>query len=694
MYLIVGCGLSGAVIAERLASESNQVLIIDKRKHVGGNCYDYVDLDTGIRLNKYGAHLFHTNNERVWNYVNRFSKWKRWEHSVLSYVDGQYVPVPVNITTVNKMCNENIQTETEMKNWMSQNQHGFREITNSEEMALSLVGEELYEKMFKNYTFKQWNKYPSELDKSVLERIPVRNNFDGRYFTDKYQALPEDGYTRMFENMLDNPNIEVRLGVDFFEFRKHNDMTKFEKIIYTGPIDTYFADSGFEKLEYRSIDFNIVKEKRTGFYQPNSVVNYPSLDCLHTRIVEYKHFLNQKSPDTIVVYETTNDVGEPYYPVPNKRNLQLYSKYQEMADKEKDVVFVGRLANYKYFNMDQAIDNALNVFLKIKYNNKVKRIEKSIPRTPTYKKKKLALMIRGHIRDAFSDDLLKTFIQKMKQNFDLDIFCHTWHESEAKISYRSLDRKNIKTITPGFIKEKLCINPKKIIIDNDSQIQLHGVLEGKLFSTALPIVAWKRMWYGMNSIVQNISIKEYQTIINIRWDLFRWSKKFRQNITIEKLIDICGKNMNGGEQNFLDKKSLFGIDNVFFGTPGFMKELCGRFHRDLDMLRNLYSCIRWQEISVFLEGVYTKYSCLQDDTKYGLYDIQNKKLYIRECNWSVARPGTINNLTSVTRQYVFLVKYGDVVETINGIDFYGKNIAIKNCNNLDQAKLLISKNEI
>lgn len=363
MYLIIGCGLTGVTIAERIANVLNEkVLIIEKRDHIGGNCYDYIDESTGVLMNKYGAHLFHTNNQRVFDYVNKFDKWDRWEHKVLSYVEDKFVSIPVNITTVNELCGTHLKTIDEMNEWLEKNQVKYDEIKNSEEMAKSRIGETLYNKLIRPYTYKQWNKYPEELNPSVLARIPIRNNFDTRYFSDKYQILPSKGYTHFFQKMLDNPMIEYRLNTDFFEFKKNNDMTKYKKIIYTGPIDTYFSDLGLEKLEYRSIHFDIQRHYNMNYFQPNSVVNYPETNVPFTRIVEYKHFLNQNTKHTVTVSEVTNDVGEPYYPVPNKKNLDLYEKYKKMADKEKNVYFVGRLANYKYFNMDQAIDNALNFF--------------------------------------------------------------------------------------------------------------------------------------------------------------------------------------------------------------------------------------------------------------------------------------------------------------------------------------------
>lgn len=363
--LIIGCGLSGAVIAERISSILNlQVIIIEKRDHIGGNCYDYIDQETGILLNKYGAHLFHTNNKQVWDYINQFDKWIRWEHKVIAYIDDKFVSIPVNITTINQLCNENIQTDKEMQIWLEKNQLKYDRITNSEEMAKSRIGEILYNKLIKDYTYKQWNKYPSELDKSVLERIPIYNNFDTRYFQDKYQALPHKGYTHFFEKLLNHKNIKIILNTDFIEYKKNNDLKQFKFIIFTGPIDVYFNQYNLNKLEYRSIDFNIQIIKDMNYFQPNSVVNYPSSEYPYTRIVEYKHFLNQKSKDTIIVSETTNDSGEPYYPIPNKKNLELYEKYKILAKEEEknNVYFIGRLANYKYFNMDQAILNSLDFF--------------------------------------------------------------------------------------------------------------------------------------------------------------------------------------------------------------------------------------------------------------------------------------------------------------------------------------------
>jgi UDP-galactopyranose mutase len=362
--IVIGAGLSGITIAEQFSSKLNKkILIIDKRNHIGGNCYDYIDKETGILINKYGAHLFHTNDEIVFEYINKFCNWKKWEHKVVGLIDNKYLPIPPNIKTVNELFNINIKNETEMNEWLSKQQIKYEQISNGEEMAKSRVGKILFDKIFKHYTYKQWNKYPHELLPEVLARIPVRNSFDDRYFSDKYQLLPEKGYTFFFESILklNKKNITVNLNTDFNDIKKY--ISNKQIIIYTGPIDAYFSDKGLPKLEYRSIDFHIFRKMNTQYYQPNSVVNYPSSEPKYTRCVEYKHFLNQQSKHTIFVKETTTNDGEPYYPVLNKKNINLYKKYQKMAENENENIhFIGRLASYKYFNMDQAIKNALDYF--------------------------------------------------------------------------------------------------------------------------------------------------------------------------------------------------------------------------------------------------------------------------------------------------------------------------------------------
>ncbi len=368
--LIVGAGISGLTLAERFASQKgSKVLVIDKRNHIGGNCYDYYN-DDGILISKYGAHLFHTKLDDVWEYVQKFSEFTPYQHKVLSSVDGKLVPIPVNITTVNTLFNLNIKNEQEMDEWLSQHQIKNDNPQNGEEAALARVGKVLYEKMFHNYTKKQWDKDPKELDPSVLNRIPVRNNFDDRYFSDPHQGQPKEGYTKLFEKMTDNPNITVQLDTDYFKIRES--LPSHTTLFYTGPIDQYFdfKYSVDEKLEYRSLKFDFETYDKE-FFQENSVINYPNNDYDYTRIVEYKYFTGQKHPKTTISKEYSVDympgVNDPYYPVPNPRNQEIFAKYQEEAKKleEKGIYFVGRLANYKYFNMDQAFKNALELFTSI-----------------------------------------------------------------------------------------------------------------------------------------------------------------------------------------------------------------------------------------------------------------------------------------------------------------------------------------
>jgi UDP-galactopyranose mutase len=362
--VIVGSGLSGSTIANLYAKEHKSVLLIDKREHVGGNVYDYIDPITNIRISKYGAHLFHTNDEEVWDYIQQFGKWQRWEHRVVADISGILVPIPANITTVNSLLNQNIQTEEEMKEFMKQECVSIENPKNSEEVAISRVGQRLYNQLFKDYTMKQWAKHPKELDPSVLSRIPVRTNFDPRYFNDKFQGLPIDGYTSIIESMIRSPYITLQLNTSWESIKENKEkgILNWTTLIFTGPIDTYFHSIGLPSLEYRSIKFDWTRIKTSGFYQPNSVVNYPSNSTEHTRCVEYKHFLHQTSDWTILSKETTCNLGEPYYPVPTQENRELYEKYKEFSIKEKNVHFLGRLANYKYFNMDQAVRNAIDYY--------------------------------------------------------------------------------------------------------------------------------------------------------------------------------------------------------------------------------------------------------------------------------------------------------------------------------------------
>jgi len=366
-YLIVGAGLSGCTLARQFSEAGHTVHIIEKRDHIGGNCYDERDRN-GILVNRYGAHLFHTNSERVWKFVQRFAEWIPYKHKVIGRIQDTFFPIPVNIDTVNILCNtpcntscnaqyKEIKTEDEMKAWLQTNTILNKNPQNSQEVALSRVGPVLYEKIFKDYTYKQWAKYPDELDPSVLERIPVRTDHNPYYFSDKFQALPKEGYTLFIQCMIDHPLITVSVNTEY----DHIERNKYDAIFYTGPIDLYFRQKNLPQLEYRSILFETEYLDQDQF-QSNSVVNYPSLDEPFTRIVEYKHFLNQIVPGkTTIVKEYTVADGDPYYPVPTQRNKDIYELYKAMAEKEDGVYFVGRLANYKYYNMDAAILNALEI---------------------------------------------------------------------------------------------------------------------------------------------------------------------------------------------------------------------------------------------------------------------------------------------------------------------------------------------
>src|ERR671921_324267 len=363
-WLIVGAGFAGSVLAERLASERNErVLVIDRRNHIGGNAYDRYD-DAGVLMHQYGPHIFHTNSQQIFDHLSAFTEWRSYEHRVLAEVDRMLVPIPINLDTVNKLYNLNLTSE-ELEGWFAARAEKVEEIRTSEDVVVSRVGRELYEKFFRGYTRKQWGVDPSELDKSVTSRVPTRTNTDDRYFGDSFQNMPLHGYTRMFENMLDHPNIKVMLNTDFEEVRNE---VQYDKLIYSGPIDEYF-DFRFGKLPYRSLQFRHETVDRENF-QPVAVVNYPSESVPYTRVTEYKHLTGQVNPRTSLTYEYPAADGDPYYPVPRSENAELYRKYQALADATPDVTFVGRLGTYRYYNMDQVVGQALALFNRIAESDK------------------------------------------------------------------------------------------------------------------------------------------------------------------------------------------------------------------------------------------------------------------------------------------------------------------------------------
>ena len=357
-YLVVGAGFAGAVVAERLAGGmGKRVLVVDKRPHIAGNAFDYYN-EHGLLVHLYGPHIFHTQSEKVFNYLSQFTEWRPYEHKVLASVDEQMVPIPINLDTINQLYGLNLDAAG-MEAFLAERAEPRAEIRTSEDIVVSKVGRELYEKFFKNYTRKQWGVDPSELDSSVAGRIPVRFDRDDRYFSDAFQAMPLEGYTRMFERMLAHPKITVMLATDY---REIIDAHPNAKVVYTGPIDEYF-DYRFGKLPYRSLRFEHETHDREQF-QPVGVVNFPN-DHKYTRVTEFKHLTGQEHPKTSVVYEYPQAEGDPYYPIPRPENARLYEMYRELAESTPHVYFCGRLANYKYFNMDQVVAQALHLYRNI-----------------------------------------------------------------------------------------------------------------------------------------------------------------------------------------------------------------------------------------------------------------------------------------------------------------------------------------
>jgi len=357
-YLIVGAGFAGSVLAERLARVAGRkVLLVDKRPHIGGNAYDHYN-EAGILVHKYGPHIFHTNSREVFEYLSRFTEWRPYQHRVRASVDGQMVPIPINLDTINSLYGLNL-TSFEVEKFFKSVAEPREQIKTSEDVVVNSVGRELYEKFFRNYTRKQWGLDPSELDASVTSRVPTRTNRDDRYFTDTYQAMPLHGYTAMFEKMLDHPNIKILLNCDYREIKRE---IPYREMIYTGPVDSFF-DYCYGKLPYRSLEFKHETHDVSTF-QSAPVINYPN-DHLYTRVTEFKYLTGQEHSKTSIVYEFPQAEGDAYYPVPRKENADLYAKYKALADATSDVHFVGRLATYKYYNMDQIVAQALTVYAKM-----------------------------------------------------------------------------------------------------------------------------------------------------------------------------------------------------------------------------------------------------------------------------------------------------------------------------------------
>ena len=357
--VVVGAGFAGAVIAERLASRlSQRVLVIDRREHIGGNAHDHLD-DRGVLCHRHGPHIFHTQSPKVVEYLSHFTAWRPYEHRVLASVDGDLVPVPINRTTVNRLYGLELSSDREVQDYLAERAEHRPRLDNSEDVVVSKVGRDLYEKLFRGYTQKHWGADPSELHATVCGRIPVRFDEDDRYFADSFQSMPADGYTAMFERMLDHGSIEVRLGADYDSSIR----ALGRHLVYTGPIDEFYGHR-FGKLPYRSLRFEHETIETPGdeLVQPVAQINYPSLEVTHTRTTEYRHMTGQKHAWSTVATEYPAEEGDPYYPVPNDANRALYRRYEELARREDAVTFVGRLARYQYLNMDQVVAQALSTF--------------------------------------------------------------------------------------------------------------------------------------------------------------------------------------------------------------------------------------------------------------------------------------------------------------------------------------------
>lgn len=350
--LVVGAGYAGSVIARELADAGLRVHVIDKRPHIAGNAYDEPD-EHGILIHRYGPHIFHTNGERIFEYLSRFTKWRPYEHRVRSVVGGVSYPFPINRDTLNKLYGLNLD-DAGAAAYFERVREPRDPVLTSEDVVVNTVGRDLYEKFFLNYTRKQWGLNPAELKAGVAARIPVRTNNDDRYFTDKFQAMPLHGYTKMFEAMLDHPNISVGLEIDFAELRGTD---QYQHIVYTGPIDTYF-NYCYGRLPYRSLRFEHEHLPNVEQYQETGTVNYPN-DHAYTRITEFKHLTGQMHSGTSIVREYPQGEGDPYYPIPSTENEMLFKRYEELASRETRVTFVGRLAQYRYYNMDQVVGAAL-----------------------------------------------------------------------------------------------------------------------------------------------------------------------------------------------------------------------------------------------------------------------------------------------------------------------------------------------
>lgn len=360
-FLIVGSGLAGSVLAERIANElKKEVIIVEKRNHIGGNCYDEYD-ENGILIHRYGPHIFHTNDKKIVDYLSQFTEWYEYEHKVLALSKGEYFPIPINRITVNKVFNKNFNTDEEVKEFLESIREKRYPIRNSEDIIVNQVGVELFERFFKHYTKKQWNLEPKDLSPEICGRIKTRFSDDDRHFEDNFQIMPKDGFTKIFERMLNQSGIRIILNTDF---KKIINEINYKYLIYTGPID-YLFNYEFGKLTYRSIHFDFKFYKKNS-YQPAPVINHVDPDITYTRATEYKKITRQNSEGTTVSFEYPNSDGEPYYPVLSETNLKRLNLYLQKARNEKNLIICGRLAEFKVYEMQQVVARALKIFNDLK----------------------------------------------------------------------------------------------------------------------------------------------------------------------------------------------------------------------------------------------------------------------------------------------------------------------------------------
>jgi UDP-galactopyranose mutase len=362
--LVVGAGYAGSIMAERLATQAGlSSLVIDRRSHIAGNAYDAPD-EHGTLIHHYGPHIFHTNSDKVVEYLSAFTEWMPYEHRVLASVDGQLLPIPINRTTMNSLYGLSMTTDAEAEAFLAERAEHRPRMDTSEDSCVARFGWDLYEKFFKGYTTKQWGMDPSQLGAQVCARIPVRFNEDDRYFTDTFQNMPRDGYTEMFKRILDHPLIEVSLNTEYADV---NGEVEFSHLVWTGPIDEFF-DHRLGKLPYRSLEFFTTTASTVdgGLIQPSTSINFPSADIPYTRITEFRHMTGQSPhPWSALQTEFPRAEGDPYYPIPRPQNRELYERYEQLGNAESDVTFVGRLARYQYLNMDQVVGQALATFERL-----------------------------------------------------------------------------------------------------------------------------------------------------------------------------------------------------------------------------------------------------------------------------------------------------------------------------------------